>query len=86
MREGIDAKCCVIQEDGAPEEADHEPSPSGNEDAESSDHDRWQNLQFVQPHQLRIRRKIRNFQQISCIVLSIENPTYMTVHEALVPG
>jgi len=46
MCEGIDAKRCVIKEDGASEEAHHEPTPSGNEEAESSDHDRWQNLKI----------------------------------------
>src|SRR5439155_24376542 len=82
MCQGIDAKRCMIQQDGAPEEADHEPWPSGNEEAETSDHDRWKNLEFVQPDQLGIRRKIRDLHQIGCIVLSVEDPADMTVHEA----
>src|SRR6476620_4548877 len=86
VREGIDAECSVIQQDGAPEKADHEPRPSGNEDAERSEHDCWQDLQFVQPHQLKIRSKIGTLHQVSSVVLSIENPADMTVHQALLPG
>ena len=37
----------MIQQDGAPEKADHEPRPSGYEDAESPEYDRGQELQFV---------------------------------------
>ena len=86
MRKRIDAKRCVVQKHGAPEETDHKPLPSGNEEAETSDHDCWQDLEFVQPHQLRIGRKIRNFREIGCIVLSMEDPADMTVDEAPVPG
>jgi len=86
MCEGVDAKRCVIQKHGAPEKTDHEPWPSGNEEAETRDQDRGQKLEFVQPHQLRIRRKIRHFHQISCIVLSMKDPADMTVHETFVAG
>src|ERR1700730_1621230 len=86
VREGIDAECSVIQQDGAPKKPDHEPRPSGNEDADRSEHDCWQDLQFVQPHQLKIRSKIGNLHQVGSVVPSIENPNEMTVTEALVPG
>ena len=49
----------------------------------TSPDDRRQKLEFVQPHQLRIRRKVRNLRQIGRIVLPIENPADVAVNEAL---
>ena len=85
MCEGVDAERGVINQHGAPEEADHESWPFSNEEAQTGDRDRRKNLKFVQPHQLRTRCKIRNLNQIGCIVLSMEDPADMTIHKPSVP-
>src|SRR6266700_133508 len=86
MRERIDAECGVIDEDGAPEEADHEPGPTSDENAKGSHRDRRQDLQFMQPYQFGIRRKVGYFHEVGGVVLSREDPADMTVDEAPLPG
>ncbi|GAB9244781.1 hypothetical protein BDS110ZK12_53150 [Bradyrhizobium diazoefficiens] len=86
MCEGVDAECRVIQNHGAPHKSDHEPRPPGNQEAQTREHDRRQQLQPVQPHQLGIRRQIRYLHEVGRIVLPVKDPAEMTVHEALVPG
>jgi hypothetical protein len=84
MRKRIDAKRCVIDEHRTPEETDHQTCPSRNGEAKSPENDGGQQFKFMQPHQFRIPRQVRNFDQVGDIVLSAEDPSEMTVNEALV--
>ena len=60
MRQGVDTEFSVVQQHGAPEEADRKPRLSANEGAERSEHDPGQAIPFMQQHQLGIRTKVGN--------------------------
>ena len=76
----------MIKQHRAPQESDDQAGPARDEKAEHSDSHRRQHLEFVQPHQLGKRRKIRDLHQVGRIVLSSEDPADMAVDEPLVPG
>src|SRR6476469_2787736 len=80
--EGIDAEGRVIDQHGAPQEADDETGPSANQETERSQRDGWQEFQAMQPHQLRIGGEISDFHEVGAIVLPVKNPAEMTVEEA----
>lgn len=86
MREGIDAKGCVVQNNSAPKEANDKSRPAVEQEANCSDYDRWQILEFMKQPQFKIRRKVRDLRQICRIMLPIKNPANVTVYEALVTG
>jgi hypothetical protein len=50
MREGIDAKGCVIDENRAPKESDYKARPPGNNKAQNRKSERRQQFMLVQPH------------------------------------
>ena len=69
MGERIDAERGVVDEHRAPDEADDEAGPAGNEETEDGEGDRRNHFVFVQPHQLGIARQIRNLGQVGLVML-----------------
>ncbi|MGY4327142.1 hypothetical protein ACVWWG_001559 [Bradyrhizobium sp. LB7.2] len=82
MGEGIDAERRVIDQHGAPQEADDEAGPSGNQEAEPRQRNGRQEFQPMQPHQLRIGGEIADLHEVGPVVLPVKNPAEMTVEKA----
>ena len=86
MRERVDAEGGVIEQHRAPEEADHQAGPAGDQKTDDRQRDRRQELEPVQPHELAIAREIRDLHQVGAVVPAGKNPSHMAVREAPVAG
>src|SRR4029079_4665388 len=71
--------------DGAPQEPDHETGPARQEKAKAGKEYGPKDLEFVQPHQLRVAPHIRYFGGIWFRVLTGEYPSEMAIDETVVP-
>src|SRR5262245_41200001 len=84
MGERVDAEGGVVDEDGAPEEADHETGPAADQPTQHPEPDRRNEFVPMQPHQLGIAREIGNLDEVGLAVTTSEDPADMAVPEALV--
>src|SRR5680860_646642 len=82
----IDTERCVINENGAPQETDHQARPSCSKEAQGCESQRWQELKPMKKSQFRQAGEIRNLTQIGGIVPPSKDPSDMAVKEALVAG
>ncbi len=74
----------VIDEHGAPEEADEQARPAGDQKADDGERDGRDELEAVQPHQLGIAGEVADLHEIGLVVTVGEDPADMAVEEALV--
>jgi hypothetical protein len=86
MGERIDAEGRVIDQHRAPEEADYQAGPAGNEKANDTEGDRWQEFKLVQPHEFWIAHKIGYLHQVGLGMPARKNPSHVAVEKAAAPG
>ena len=67
----------MIDRHRAPEEADDEARPAGDQEGDHGQHDGRHQLVPMQPHQLRILGEIADLHEIDGVVLAGEDPAHM---------
>ena len=85
MGERIDTERAVIDGDSAPEEADDQPRPAGDGEAEDGEHERRDLFVAVEPHQLGIFGEIRDPVDVHRVLAAGEDPADMAVEESRLP-
>src|SRR5271165_6919708 len=82
VRERIDGKGVVPEENGAEAEAPDEERPSADEQEDDGKRDRGNDVVFVQPAQFGILREVADVVQARLVVLIGDNPANVGPEEA----
>ena len=82
MRQRIDAEGAVEDEARAPEKADDQARPAGNQVAQHGERISRPALMAMQPHQFGIAREVVDLDHVEGVVPAREDPAHMAVDKA----